>query len=147
MRKSHLTARLLVPLSFVVPLSMALLAMPSPGFANAILLESLASFAVLGATGVTNVATSTIGGNLGSSPNGSIDSGYVFSAGGPQVNTALAAQAQLDLDAAILAVSAMGPGLLLGADLTGTILPGVYTVPAAATNLSGALILDGGGGS
>ena len=39
----------------------------------------------------------------------------------------------------------LGPVIALGADLTGTIFPGVYTVPAGATNLSGALILDGQG--
>ncbi len=37
--------------------------------------------------------------------------------------------------------------MLSNADLTlaGTLLPGVYTVPAGTTNLSGSLILDGGG--
>jgi hypothetical protein len=123
----------------------ALVSVPAPASAAPILTADLASFAVLGATGVTNVATSTIGGNLGSAPNGSIGSGYVFSSGTPQANTTLAANAQIDLDAAILAVNALGPVTVIGSDLTGTILPGVYYVPAAATNLSGALILDGGG--
>ena len=117
----------------------------SPAWAVPILGDALASFAVLGATGVTNVPMSTIGGNLGSAPNGSVGGGYVFTFGSPQANTPLAQNAQLELDAAILAVNGMGPGLTIGSDLTGTILPGVYTVPAAGTNLSGALILDGGG--
>lgn len=116
-----------------------------PASAAPILGSALASFAVLGAAGVTNVPTSTIGGNLGSAPDPTTGGGYVFTAGSLQPNTALAQQAQLDLDAAILAVNAMGPGLTIGSDLTGTILPGVYTVPAGPTNLSGALILDGGG--
>jgi len=132
-------------LGVAIPLSVALFGMSPSASAEAILPESLASFAVLGATGVTNVAMSTIGGNLGSSPEGSVGSGYVFSSGGLEANTPLAAQAQLELDSAILAVNALGPVQLLGADLTGTILPGIYSVPAAATNLSGALILDGGG--
>lgn len=55
----------------------------------------------------------------------------------------MAQNAQLQLDAAILALNGFGPVTTIGADLTGTILPGVYSVPAAATNLSGALILDG----
>jgi hypothetical protein len=117
----------------------------SPAWATPLLGSDLASFTVLGAAGVTNVPTSTIGGNLGSAPNASAGGGYIFTAGSLQQNTALAQQAQLELDAAILAVNGMGPGLTLGADLTGTILPGIYTVPAGPTNLSGALILDGGG--
>lgn len=132
-------------LKLVVPLCIALAYGPSPVLATPILGSSLASFAVLGATGVTNVPTSTIGGNLGSAPNASVGGGYVFTSGSLQSNTSLAQQAQLDLDAAILAVNGMGPGLTIGADLTGTIFPGIYTVPAAATNLSGALLLDGGG--
>jgi hypothetical protein len=63
------------------------------------------------------------------------------------MNTLLAQSAQIQLDAAILAVNAFGPGTTLGSDLTGTILPGTYTVPAGPTNLSGALVLDGGGNS
>jgi len=117
----------------------------SPAWATPILGSDLASFAVLGATGVTNVPSSTIGGNLGSAPNPSVGGGYVFTSGSAQANTSLAQNAQLELDAAILAVNGMGPGLTIGSDLTGTIFPGIYTVPAAGTNLSGALILDGGG--
>ncbi len=117
----------------------------SPASAAPILGADLASFAVLGATGVTNVPVSTIGGNLGSAPNGSVGGGYVFTFGSIQSNTALAQNAQLQLDAAILSLAAFGPGLTIGSDLTGLILPGTYTVPAANTNLSGALILDGQG--
>ncbi|KVW96894.1 PEP-CTERM sorting domain-containing protein [Thiobacillus denitrificans] len=128
-----------------VPLLLAVAYGASPVLAAPILGSDLASFAVLGATGVTNVPFSTIGGNLGSAPNPSVGGGYVFTSGSIQANTTLAQQAQLDLDAAILAINGMGPGLTIGPDLTGTIFPGIYTVPAAASNLSGALILDGGG--
>ncbi len=113
--------------------------------AGSILASDLASFAVLGASGVTNVAYSTIGGNLGSAPNGSLGGGYNFLFGSLQADTGLAQSAQIELDAAILALNAFGPGTTIGPDLTGTIFPGVYTVTAAATNLSGALILDGEG--
>ncbi|MGD0627034.1 MAG: ice-binding family protein [Thermodesulfobacteriota bacterium] len=130
---------------FAVAALAALLCGPSQGLAAPILGNDLATFAVLGASGVTNVATSTIGGNLGSSPNASVGGGYVFTSGSLQANTALAASAQLQLDAAITTLGLMGPGLTIGSDLTGTILPGIYTVPAGPTNLSGALILDGGG--
>jgi Ice-binding-like/PEP-CTERM motif len=138
---SKMKCKFLIP--FVVAAMAALL---SPPLASAAILGTdLASFAVLGAAGVTNVPTSTIGGNLGSAPNASVGGGYIFSAGSLQQNTALAQSAQLQLDTAITTLGLMGPGLTIGADLTGTILPGIYTVPAGPTNLSGALILDGGG--
>lgn len=125
----------------------------APAMAAAILSNDLASFAVLGASGVTNVPVSTIGGNLGSAPNGSVGGGYVFTSGSIQSNTALAQQAQLDLDAAIVALSSFGDGITItGGNLDAyqllhglSIAPGVYTVPAAILNLSGALVLDGGG--
>lgn len=126
----------------------ALLCGATPALAAPILGADLASFAVLGAEGVTNVATSFIGGNLGSAPNPAVGGGYSFSAGSLQPNTPLAQSAQLQLDAAILAVNnpiLMGPAVPFGSgDLTGTIAPGNYIVPNAAINISGALILDGG---
>lgn len=134
-----------------IPLFIALAYGPSQVWAAPILGPDLASFAVLGASGVTNVATSTIGGNLGSAPTPAVGGGYVFTAGSLQANTPLAQNAQLQLDAAILAVNnpiLVGPSVLLGSgDLTGTIAPGNYIVPNAAINISGALILDGGGNS
>ena len=134
-------------INLAISLLIALAYGPAQGLAVPLLAPDLASFAVLGAAGVTNVPTSTIGGNLGSAPNPSAGGGYVFTSGSLQQNTLLAQNAQIELDAAILAVNAFGPGLFLGADLTGTIFPGTYTVPAGPTNLSGALILDGQGDS
>lgn len=134
-------------LSLFVVTALAALVFPPLVSAVPILGPDLASFAVLGATGVTNVPTSTIGGNLGSAANPSVGGGYIFSSGSLQQNTALAQQAQLDLDAAITALNLMVPSSSLGADLTGTITPGVYSVAAGPTNLSGSLILDGGGSS
>lgn len=142
--ESHLRrAKAFKSLTALTLTAMAILC--NPAAAAPILGSSLASFAVLGASGVTNVPVSTIGGNLGAAPSAAVGGGYIFTSGSLQANTALAQQAQLELDAAILAVNAMGPGLTIGSNLTGTIAPGVYTVPAAGTNLSGALILDGGG--
>jgi hypothetical protein len=133
-------------LNLLVISALAALLCPALALAMPILGPDLASFAVLGATGVTNVPTSTIGGNLGSAANPSIGGGYVFTSGSRQPNTILAQSAQLQLDAAILALSSMGPGQTIGANLAGlTLLPGVYTVPAGTTNLSGALTLDGQG--
>ncbi|MDB5935029.1 MAG: hypothetical protein JWQ01_2373 [Massilia sp.] len=119
-----------------------------------ILGSDLATFAVLGASGVTNVPASIIGGNLGSAPNASTGGGYIFTSGSRQGNTGLAQQAQLDLDAAILGLSAFGVGTTIAGDLDafqaangGFITPGTYTVSAAMINLMGTLVLDGGGDS
>jgi hypothetical protein len=140
-------------MKLAVPLLVALAYGPSQGLATPILGSDLASFAVLGAAGVTNVPVSTIGGNLGSAPNPSVGGGYVFTAGSLQQNTALAQDAQSELDAAILALNnpiLVGGAVLLGGtgDLTpggtGTISPGNYIVPNAPINISGALTLDGG---
>jgi len=138
---SKMKCKFLIP--FVVA-AMAVLLSPPLASAAAILGDDLATFAVLGAAGVTNVPTSTIGGNLGSAPNASVGGGYVFTSGSLQANTALAQSAQLQLDTARTNLGLLGPGTLLPANLAGlTILPGVYTVPAGTTNLSGALTLDG----
>lgn len=131
-------------------------AMCSPGSAMAapVLGADLATFAVLGASGVTNVPVSTIGGNLGSAPNASVGGGYIFTSGSLQANTPAAQRAQIELDAAMVSVSAFGAGITIGADLDawqanhgGSIAPGVYTVAGAMTNLAGTLFLDGGGDS
>ena len=129
----------------------------SPAWATPILGSDLASFTVLGASTVTNVPTSTIVGNVGVYP-GSAITGFNSSPGvavsDPQVTgglvhatTAVAQSAQAQLTAAITNLGSLGPGTLLAADLTlaGPLAPGVYTVPAGTTNLSGSLTLDGGG--
>lgn len=135
------------PMKLAIPLCVALACAPSQGWAASVLGSDLASFAVLGAAGVTNVPTSTIGGNLGSAPNASVGGGYVFSAGSIQQNTALAQNAQLQLDAAILTLNGMSSTSTLGANLSlsGSIAPGVYDVASGITNLSGNLTLNGGG--
>ena len=131
--------------------------------ATPILGPDLSSFTVLGGSTVTNVPTSTINGNVGvwSSGGANAITGFLSSPGvgvsDPQVTggtvqagtttgtpNAMAAQAQLT--AAITNLGSLGPGTLLGSDLVGlTLFPGVYTVPAGTTNLSGALTLDGQG--
>ena len=141
-------------MKLAIPLLVSLAYAPSQGWALPILAPALASFAVLGSSGVTNVPTSTIGGNLGSAPNASVGGGYVFTSGSLQANTALAQQAQIDLDAAILAVNASGPIVDIGSSLDawqllqgGVITPGTYRVSAGPTNLVGNLFLDGLGSS
>jgi len=141
----------LLKLTSALPMFVALAFSASPAMAIPILGPDLASFAVLGASGVTNVPTSTIGGNLGSAPNASVGGGYVFSSGSLQANTALAQAAQLQLDAAIVAVNASEPGTDIGSSLDdwqagndGYIAPGTYTVGADPTaNLMNELFLNG----
>ncbi|ALT76281.1 hypothetical protein AT984_02725 [Paucibacter sp. KCTC 42545] len=103
--------------------------------------------------------TSTISGNVGvwSSGGANAITGFLSSPGlavaDPQVTSGLvhagtagAAAAQGQLTSAITNLSSLGVGTLLGADLVGmTLTPGVYTVPAGTSNLSGVLILDGQG--
>jgi len=125
--------------------------------ADSILGTDLAGFAVLGASTVTNVPTSTIVGNVGvwagtaitgfpgfvvntAQADGQVTGGLVHSA------TPVAQAAQGQLTTARTNLGLLGPGTLLPADLVGlNLLPGVYTVPAGTTNLSGALTLNGNG--
>ena len=155
MHKGRFSVSVIRQFVVAVPLAAALLCIPTPGFATPILAADLATFAVLGASGVTNVPTSIIGGNLGAAPGTAIGGGYVFTSGSYQSPspTPLAESAQLQLDNAIVALSAFGVGTNIGANLDlyqtsvgGFIAPGTYTVTASTTpNLFGNLILDGGG--
>jgi len=146
-------------MKLAVPLFVALAYTPSQGLATPILGSDLATFAVLGASGVSSVG-STIGGNVGSSPTASTTGVYSFTFGGcdtctPPVSITggvTAAQAQSDLTAAILTINA-GPAdfTIADGDLNnfaagngGVINPGVYDVGAATTaNIIGDLTLDG----
>ncbi len=131
--------------------------------ATPLLGSDLASFSVLGSSTVTNVGPSVIGGNVGVWQSGGANAitGFNSSPGvavsDPQVGgkvhagtttgTPNARQAQFELTTARDGLSSLGAGTVLAAaDLVGlTLLPGVYTVHAGTTNLSGRLRLDGGG--
>lgn len=132
----------------------------SPVLATPLLGSDLASFTVLGAATVTNVPTSTIVGSVGvwSSGGANAITGFNSSPGvgvsDPQVTGgsvyaggALAQSAQSQLTTAINNLASLGAGTtLINPDLAGlTLAPGVYTVAAGTTNLSGVLTLDGGG--
>ena len=150
-------------MKLAVPLFVALAYGPSQGLAVPILGPDLATFAVLGAESVTNVTPSTIEGNVGVSPGVSITGFGLTSPGAisfdPQVTGGVhttttfggvgfpnAADAQSQLTAARISLGLLGPGTLLPVDVTGlTIFPGVFTIPAGTTNLSGAVNLDGQG--
>jgi hypothetical protein len=128
-------------------------------FADPILASQLASFAVVGGSTVTNIPTSTVVGNVGvwSSGGASAVTGFNSSPGvatsdsqvtGGQVHagTGVAQSAQAQLTSAIGSLGSLGPGIDVGVDLAGlTLAPGVYTVEAGISNLTGTLTLDGGG--
>ncbi|MEO6111876.1 MAG: ice-binding family protein [Nitrospiraceae bacterium] len=140
-----------------------LLCDPSPGLADAILGSDLASFAVLGATTVTNTGATTLTGNLGVWSSGganaitgqetitinnepALTTGAVFVHAGD----ALAESAQGLLTTARGNLDSLGAGTLItspgSVDLAGlTLFPGVYTVNAGPSNLTGTLTLDGQG--
>ncbi|MDA3878660.1 MAG: ice-binding family protein [Halothiobacillus sp.] len=134
---------------------------PGTAMATPILGSDLASFTVLGGSTVTNVRSSTIVGSVGvwSSGGANAITGFNSSPGvavsDPQVTGgsvyaggAPAQSAQSGLTTAINNLASLGSGTTLtNADLTlaGTLAPGIYTVPAGTTNLSGTLTLDGEG--
>lgn len=123
-------------------------------WAAGVLGPELSSFAVLGASTVTNTGATTLTGNLGVAPGTAITGKATITVNGTNAATlgnpsvheadAYSMLAQTQLSAAKVSLGLLGPGTLLGADLAGlTLTPGVYTVPAAASNLTGILTLDG----
>ncbi len=137
-------------MKLAVSLFIALAYGPSQGLAGPFLTNGLGSFAVLGGSSVTNTKPTTITGNLGVSPGTSITGGpplitLTGSSAVHQTDTT-ANNAHTDLNIAIAQLGLLGPGTTLPANLTGlTISPGVFTVPAGTTNLSGTVTLNGQG--
>jgi len=128
----------------------ALLCVPSQASALPIL-GMAESFAVLGGAGVTNTGATIITGDVAGNPTPAVTgllgtqvTGTLF----PAVTT-LTTQAQTDLGIAMAALSAMTPTSAIPDavnNLNSLVLgPGVYSVPAETTNLTGTLTLDGGG--
>lgn len=141
-------------LKLALPLLVALAYAPHPAWAVLLLGADAASFAALGASTVTNIPTSVIVGNVGVSA-GTAITGFNTTSGlavaDSQVtsglvhsNTAIAAAGQSQLTTARSNFASLGTGTILAADLAGlTLTPGIYTVTAGTTNLSGTVTLDG----
>lgn len=137
------------------PMLTALVLAVAPSHAAPILGAELESFAVLGAAAVTNTGATQLVGSLGVSNNSSAsgitgflgtlaNDGPGTASGAVHQGSAFAILADGQLDVAKASLSLMGPGTVLGTDLVGlTLTPGVYTVGASTSNLTGALTLDG----
>jgi hypothetical protein len=126
-----------------------LLCAPSQGLAGPILGSDLASFAVLGASGVTSANVSNIGGNLGSTPTAPDPAAnFNFLFGSWQPGTQGTAQTELTTAIGLANAGAFTP--IPGGDLDafqtslgGSIAPGNYESTAIG-NLVGTLNLAGG---
>ena len=144
------------PMKSALPLLVALACCPTIGLAQSMLASELESFATLGASTVTNTGATTLTGNLGVSPGSAItgmagitvNGTNAATIGNPSVHQAdaFSVLAQSQLVTAMTTLGLLGPGTLEPVNLAGlTLFPGVYTVPAGVSNLTGTLTLNGQG--
>jgi hypothetical protein len=120
--------------------------------ANSILGPQLTAFGVLAGPSITNIGSTTVTGNWGTSPGAAIDAGISAGAfGSVQANSGLAALAQQQLTAAVGALNGMaftgtfGTVAQLGnGGATPSINPGVYSFGSSAA-VTGLLLLNAQG--
>lgn len=123
------------------------LAATTPALAQSYLGGNLSPFAVLAGTTVTCAGASLITGDVGVSPNSAI---VGFPSPCTDVGTLrvppASDPAQLELTAAYTTLAALPCAASIGPNLAGlTLTQGVYCLGAAASNLTGTLILDAQG--
>jgi len=140
----HKHVRALADVSLASLLSLVL---ASPALAQGYLGSNLTPFAVLAGTTVTCAGASTITGNVGVSPGSAITG---FPAPCTDVGTLVVPPASNSAQAALTTAYTTLAGLpcaaTVGPNLTGlTLTQGVYCVGAAASNLTGTLVLDAQG--
>jgi hypothetical protein len=109
-------------------------------------LGTTAGFAVLAGQGITNTGTTTVTGDVGTSPNPSTDGGLVVT-GTNRGNDGVSAGAQVDLVTAYDDLEAAGPATPIPAgQLGGTVVSaGVHNSGAFDIDITGSVTLDGGG--
>lgn len=110
-------------------------------------LGAAAPFGVLGASEVTNTGPSVIEGDVGLSPGTSLvgfPPGTLSGGGAFHATDAVADQAQLDLDAAMVTAASLTPTLSGLGNLTGlSLAPGVYSGGELSVDAGGILTLAG----
>lgn len=139
----HKSVRLLASLGLAALFSLA----PSPALAQGYLGGNLTPFAVLAGTTVTCAGASTVTGDVGVSPGAAISG---FPAPCTDVGTLRTPPssdpAQAALTTAYTTLAGLSCAATVGPNLAGlTLTQGVYCVSAAASNLTGTLILDAQG--
>lgn len=113
-----------------------------PAQAQAYLGTNLRPYAVLGGTTVTCTGASGITGNIGVSP-GTAATGFPSPCAGVPIFPPASDAAKADLLTAYGTLAAMTCTSTVGPDLSGlTLVPGVYCVAGAASNLTGTLLLN-----
>ncbi|MBF0686711.1 MAG: DUF3494 domain-containing protein [Cellulomonas sp.] len=103
-------------------------------------------FAILAGAGITNTGSTTVAGDIGTSPTPSITgAGSITQTGATHAADGVADQAKTDLVTAYDQAAGQGPVLAVPVELGGlTLTSGVYS-SGGALGLTGTLTLDGGG--
>ena len=149
MKNNHTVAPIEISSGFIQAILVSVICSGSAMAATAPILGAASSFAVLGATTVTNLGASVLDGDLGCSPGASI-TGFppgTVNIGYLHANDAIAMQAKTDASSAYNALLAQSctSGPLGATDLAGqTLVPGVYCYTSTLQN-SGLLTLDAQG--